>query len=65
MEEEVTISTMPYIDDDLTPLALKAVNQLHNLLSLYDEYTGIIGLNINTSKTTALCINIPALLCEH
>ncbi len=38
------------------------VGPVTHLLSLYDEYSGVSGLNINIKKTTALCINTPASL---
>jgi hypothetical protein len=58
MEEEVTISTMPYIDDDLTPLALKAVNQLHTLL-LYMMSTQGLSDSTSTPVRLQLCASIP------
>jgi hypothetical protein len=38
---------------------------LHSLIIQYNKYTGVSGLNNNIAKTTALCINTPAPLCEH
>jgi hypothetical protein len=54
-----------YADDNLTPLALEAADQLRPLLSLYNEYTGVNELNININKTTALCINTSAPIWEQ
>jgi hypothetical protein len=64
-EEGVTVGPLLYADDNLTPLALTAAEQLQPILSLYDEYTGVSGLNINITKTTALCINSSEQLCER
>jgi hypothetical protein len=46
-----------YADDNLTPLAIQQADQIQSILQLYEQYTGVSGLNINVSKTTALCIN--------
>jgi hypothetical protein len=63
-EEGVVVGPLLYADDNLTPMALNEAEQLQPVLSLYDEYTGVSGLNINIAKTTALCINSPDQLCE-
>ncbi len=63
-EEGVVVGPLLYADDNLTPMALTKAEQLQPVLSLYDEYTGVSGLNINIAKTTALCINSPDQLCE-
>jgi hypothetical protein len=63
-EEGVVVGPLLYADDNLTPMALTEAEQLQPVLSLYDEYTGVSGLNINIAKTTALCINSPDQLCE-
>jgi hypothetical protein len=43
-EEGVTVGPLLYADDNLTPLALTAAEQLHPILSLYDEYTESVAL---------------------
>ncbi len=63
-EEGVVVGSLLYADDNLTPMALTGAEQLQLVLSLYDEYTGVSGLNINIAKTTALCINSSDQLCE-
>ncbi len=63
-EEGVVVGPLLYADDNLTPMALTEARQLQPVLSLYDEYTGVSGLNINIAKTTALCVNSPDQLCE-
>ncbi len=63
-EEGVTIGPLLYADENLTPLAPTEAEQLRPILSLYEEYTGVSGLKINISKTTALCVNSPDQLCE-
>jgi hypothetical protein len=63
-EEGVVVGPLLYADDNLTPMALTEAAQLQPVLSLYDEYTGVSGLNINIAKTMALCINSPDQLCE-
>ncbi len=53
-------------DDNLTPLALLTdSSQLCPILSLYNKYIGVSGLNINIAETTAICINTPAPLWEQ
>jgi hypothetical protein len=59
-EEGVTVGTVLHVDENLTPLSLRSADELHPILSIYPEYTGVSGLNINIRKTTALCINTPA-----
>jgi hypothetical protein len=56
-EDNITVGPILYADDNLTPLAIQQVDQIHSILQLYGQYTGVSGLNINVSKTTALCIN--------
>jgi hypothetical protein len=56
-EDEITVGPVLYADDNLTPLALNNADQIQPILCLYDQYTGVGGLNINVRKTTALCIN--------
>ncbi len=56
-EDNVTVGPILYADDNLTPLALQDAEQLQPILQLYDQYTGVSGLNINVRKSTALCIN--------
>jgi hypothetical protein len=53
-----------YADDNLTPVALTDASRLRPILSLYNEYTGFSGINVNTAKTTALIIT-PAPLHEQ
>ncbi len=62
-EEGVTVGTVLYVDENLTPLSLRSADDLRSTLSLYPEYTGVSGLNINIRKTTVLCINTPAETC--
>jgi hypothetical protein len=64
-EEGVTVGPVFYADDNLTPLSLTTADQLRPILQLYDNYTGVSGLNINISKSMALCINTPQALCEN
>ncbi len=63
-EEGVVVGPLLYADDNLTPMALTEARQLQPVLSLYDEHTGVSGLNINIAKTTALCVNSSGQLCE-
>jgi hypothetical protein len=56
-EDNVTVGPILYADDNLTPLSLQRAEQIHSILEVYDQYTGVSGLNVNVSKTTALCIN--------
>jgi hypothetical protein len=56
-EDDITVGPILYADDNLTPLAVQNADQIQSILQLYDEYTGVSGLNINVNKTTALCIN--------
>jgi hypothetical protein len=46
------------------PFALETIYLLSKVLSLHDEHATISSLNININKAMALCINIPAPLCE-
>ncbi len=55
-EDDVTVGPILYADDNLTPLAIQNADQIQSILQLYEQYTGVSGLNINVSKTTALCI---------
>jgi hypothetical protein len=56
-EDGIIVGPVLYADDNLTPLALDNAEQIQPILSLYDQYTGVSGLNINVRKSTALCIN--------
>jgi hypothetical protein len=56
-EDNITVGPILYADDNLTPLAIQQADQIQSILQLYEQYTGVSGLNINESKTTALCIN--------
>ncbi len=56
-EDDITVGPILYADDNLTPLAIQNVDQIQSILQLYDQYTGVSGLNVNVNKTTALCIN--------
>jgi hypothetical protein len=56
-EDNITVGPILYADDNLTPLAIQQADQIQSILQLYEQYTGVSGLNINVSKTTALCIN--------
>ena len=56
-EDDITVGPILYADDNLTPLALDNANQIQPVLRLYEQYTGVSGLNINVRKTTVLCIN--------
>jgi hypothetical protein len=56
-EDNITVGPILYADDNLTALAIQQVDQIHSILQLYGQYTGVSGLNINVSKTTALCLN--------
>ncbi len=46
-EDGITVGPVLYADDNLTPLALDNAEQIQPILSLYDQYTGVSGLNIN------------------
>ncbi len=63
-EEWVFVGPLLFGSYNLTPLALTDDSQ-QPILSLYNEYTGVSGLNINITKTTALGINTPVPLCEQ
>jgi hypothetical protein len=56
-EDNVTVGPILYADDNLTPLSLQRAEQIHSILEVYEQYTGVSGLNVNVGKTTALCIN--------
>ncbi len=56
-EDNVTVGPILYADDNLTPLAIQHSDQIQSILQLYEQYTGVSGLNINVGKTNALCIN--------
>jgi hypothetical protein len=56
-EDGITVGPVLYADDNLTPLALNSAEQIQPILGIYDQYTGVSGLNINVQKSTALCIN--------
>jgi hypothetical protein len=56
-EDNITVGPILYADDNLTPLALQHAEQIQPILQLYEQYTGVSGLNINVRKSTALCIN--------
>jgi hypothetical protein len=56
-EDEIVVGPILYADDNLTSLLLTHAEQIQPLLELYDQYTGVSGLNINVDKSTALCIN--------
>jgi hypothetical protein len=64
-EEGVTVGPVLYADNNLTPLSLDTADQLRPILDLNESYIGVSGLNINISKTTALYVNTPPLLCEQ
>jgi hypothetical protein len=46
-----------YDDDNLTVLSPTNAEQIQPIINVYDQYTGVSGLNMNVNKTTALCIN--------
>jgi hypothetical protein len=46
-----------FADDNLNPLALRAPEEILPLLDIYSDYQKVSGLNINISKSKALCIN--------
>ncbi len=56
-EDDITVGPILYADDNLTPLAVQNADQIQSILHLYDQYTGVSGLNVHVNKTTALCIN--------
>ncbi len=58
-EGNTTISPILFADDNLNPLAIERGEDLQPVINLYNQYSTVTGLNINISKTTALCINIP------
>jgi hypothetical protein len=64
-EEGVTVGPVLYADDNLTPLSLNTADQLRPILDIYESYTGVSGLNINISKTTALCVITPPAISEQ
>jgi hypothetical protein len=55
--ENVTVGSILFADDNLSPTKVRSIEQLEPLLALYDRYTGVSGLNINVNKSSALCIN--------
>jgi hypothetical protein len=59
MMEGVTVGSILFADDNLSPTNLQSIEQLESLLELYNRYTGVSGLNINVRKSTALFINTP------
>jgi hypothetical protein len=64
VEDDVTVGPVLYADDNLTPLALHNADQIQPILRLYNQYTGVSGLNINVRKTTALCSNTDLIVQE-
>jgi len=46
-----------FADDNLNPLALRTTEEILPLLNIYSDYQKVSGLNINMSKSKALCIN--------
>ena len=46
-----------FADDNINPTSLPTAAALQPILDLYQEYKEVSGLNINTRKSTALCIN--------
>jgi hypothetical protein len=46
-EDNVTVGPILYADDNLMPLALQNTDQIQSILQLYEQYTGVSGLNIN------------------
>jgi hypothetical protein len=56
-EDNVTVGPILYADDNLMSLALQHADQIQPILQLYEQYTGVSGLNINVRKSKALCIN--------
>ncbi len=59
------VGPLLYADDNLMPLSLADATQLQPILALYEEYTGVSGLYINITKTSTLCINTSAQLCDQ
>jgi hypothetical protein len=55
--EGVTVGPILFADDNLSPTKAQQIEQLKPLLEIYDQYTGVSGLNINVNKSSALCIN--------
>jgi hypothetical protein len=55
--EGITVGSILFADDNLSPTKLRSIDQLEPLLAIYDRYTGVSGLNINVRKSSALCIN--------
>jgi hypothetical protein len=62
--ENVTVGSILFADDNLSPTKVQTIGQLEPLLALYDRYTGVSGLNINVNKSSALCINSPPSLIQ-
>jgi hypothetical protein len=60
--ERVTVKSILFADDNLSPTKIERIEQLDPLLAIYDRYTGVSGLNINLRKSSALCINTPEAL---
>jgi hypothetical protein len=58
-EGNTTIGPILFADDNLNPLAIERAEDLQPIINLYNQYSTVIGLNINIRKTTALCINTP------
>jgi hypothetical protein len=56
-EDGITVGPVLYANDNLTPLALDTAEQIQPILNLYEQYTGVSGLNINVRKSTALRIS--------
>jgi hypothetical protein len=54
--EGVTVGSILFADDNLSPTKLQAIEQLEPLLEISDRYTGVSGLNINVKNSSALCI---------
>ncbi|MFN9910098.1 MAG: hypothetical protein ACK56F_28960, partial [bacterium] len=56
-EGNTTIAPILFADDNLNPLSIARAEDIQPIITLYNQYSTVRGLNINIRKTTALCIN--------
>ena len=55
--QNITVGPMLYADDNLTAFRLQDAADIIPVQNLYAQYRQVSGLNINVTKSTALCIN--------
>ncbi len=56
-DEGLTAGPQLFADDNQLPLSLTTSQQITPITDTYDDFRRVSGLNINMSKSKALCIN--------